>query len=67
MKTRIRDLSESEIRVEGDYRYVKTLIERFPSGPLGLVSDGFNLWKLITEVLPQLKEQIMAREGGPVV
>ena len=50
-----------------DYEYVKTLIERFPTGPLGLVSDGFDLWKLLTEVLPKLKEQIMAREGGPVV
>jgi len=50
-----------------DYEYVKTLIERFPSGPLGLVSDGFDLWKLIMEVLPRLKDQIMAREGGPVV
>jgi nicotinamide phosphoribosyltransferase len=50
-----------------DYNYVKTLIERFPTGPLGIVSDGFDLWKLITEVLPQLKEQIMSRTGGPVV
>jgi nicotinamide phosphoribosyltransferase len=50
-----------------DYNYVKTLIERFPTGPLGIVADGFDLWKLITEVLPQLKEQIMSRTGGPVV
>lgn len=50
-----------------DYDYIKTLIERFPSGPLGLVLDGFDLFKAITEDLPRLKEQIMAREGGPVV
>jgi nicotinamide phosphoribosyltransferase len=52
---------------QSDYTYVKTLIERFASGPLGIVSDGFDLWKLLCEVLPQLKEQIMARPGGPVV
>jgi len=50
-----------------DYEYVKTLIERFPSGPLGLVADGFDLWKLITDVLPQLKNEIMLRKGGPLV
>ena len=50
-----------------DYDYIKNILERFPAGPVGIVSDGFDLWKLITEELPKLKDQIMAREGGPVV
>ena len=50
-----------------DYNYVNTLIERFPTGALGLVADGFDLWKLITEVLPQLKDKIMSRTGGALV
>lgn len=50
-----------------DYDYVKEMISRFPSGPLGIVSDGYDLFALITEILPKLKEQIIARTGGPVV
>lgn len=50
-----------------DYDYIKTLIERFPTGPLGLVMDGFDLFKAIQEDIVRLKNQIMARTGGPVV
>lgn len=50
-----------------DYDYVKEIITRFSTGPVGIVSDGYDLWKLITEVLPKLKDQIMSRTGGPVV
>ena len=41
--------------------------DRFPNGALGLVADGFDLWKLVTEVLPQLKDKIMSRTGGALV
>lgn len=50
-----------------DFEYVKTLIERFPYGALGLVLDGFDLFKATTEVLPKLRKQIMSRVGGPLV
>lgn len=50
-----------------DYDYVKEIITRFPNGPVGVVSDGFNLWNLLTVDVPRLKDQIMSRTGGPVV
>jgi len=42
------------------------LIE-FPKGILSIVSDTFDLWKLITEYLPANKEAIMARDGKLVI
>jgi nicotinamide phosphoribosyltransferase len=39
----------------------------FPKGILSIVSDTFDLWKLITEYLPANKEAIMAREGKLVI
>jgi nicotinamide phosphoribosyltransferase len=51
----------------GDYAYLKTLIERFPTGPLGTVLDGFDLFKAITQDITRLKQQIKARTGGPLV
>jgi nicotinamide phosphoribosyltransferase len=39
----------------------------FPKGILSIVSDTFDLWKLITEYLPANKEAIMARDGKLVI
>jgi nicotinamide phosphoribosyltransferase len=39
----------------------------FPKGILSIVSDTFDLWKLITEYLPANKEAIIARDGKLVI
>jgi nicotinamide phosphoribosyltransferase len=39
----------------------------FPKGILSIVSDTFDLWKLIIEYLPANKEAIMARDGKLVI
>jgi len=39
----------------------------FPTGILSMVSDSFDLWKVCTEYLPKLKEQILARDGKLVI
>lgn len=41
------------------------LLEDFPSGILSVVSDTWDLWKVITRILPQLREKILSRRGGP--
>lgn len=43
------------------------LLKEYPSGILSVVSDTWDLWKVITEILPQLKSQIMARDGKLVI
>jgi nicotinamide phosphoribosyltransferase len=45
----------------------RLITETYPSGPISIVCDTWDYWKVITEYLPALKEEIMAREGGPVV
>lgn len=42
-------------------------LQIFPKGILSIVSDTFDLWKLITEYLPANKEAIMARDGKLVI
>lgn len=48
----------------GTYR---RLLETFPSGILSIVSDTWDLWKVCTEHLPLLKEEILARDGKVVI
>ena len=45
----------------------RRLIEAYPTGILSVVSDTWDLWKVCTEYLPLLKEEIMARDGGKLV
>lgn len=42
-------------------------LQIFPKGILSVVSDTFDLWKLITDYLPANKEAIMARDGKLVI
>ena len=46
------------------FRY---LMEQFPTGILSIVSDTWDLWKVITKMLPELKEEILARDGKIVI
>lgn len=43
------------------------LMETYPSGILSVVSDTWDLWKVLTTYLPQLKEAVLARDGKLVI
>jgi len=45
----------------------RRLLKEYPTGILSVVSDTWDLWKVITEILPQLKDEIMARDGKLVI
>lgn len=47
--------------------YKRLITEVFPSGTLSIVSDTYDYWKVITEILPRLKEEILNRDGKIVV
>lgn len=47
------------------YRYL--MEEAHPEGILSIVSDTWDLWNVLTNVLPQLKELIMNRNGKIVI
>lgn len=52
---------------EGEFETFKRLItELYPQGIVSIVSDTWDFWKVVTEFLPSLKEEILARKGGPV-
>ena len=67
MKTRIRQLTEQEKRSKGEQQMIADWLKIFDKGILSIVSDTFDLWKLITEYLPANKEAIMARDGKLVI
>lgn len=51
-----------------EYKAYKRLItEVFPSGVLSIVSDTYDYWNLITNILPTLKEDILNRDGKIVI
>lgn len=54
----------------GEYDEIGTfrrLIETYPTGILSVVSDTWDLWKVCTEHVVTLKEEIMSRNGKLVI
>lgn len=53
---------------EAEFQVFKRLItEVYPSGIVSIVSDTWDLWQVLTEYLPRLKDEIMARDGKVVI
>lgn len=53
---------------EAEYSVFERLItETYPTGIVSVVSDTWNLWKVIHEYLPRLKDKILARDGKLVI
>ena len=47
--------------------YKRLITEVYPSGYVSIVSDTWDYWRVITDYLPRLKEEIMARDGRVVI
>lgn len=53
---------------EGEYETFKRLIcEIYPKGIVSIVSDTWDLWKVLSGYLPRLKNEIINREGKVVI
>lgn len=53
---------------EGEFDTFKRLIlEVYPSGIVSIVSDTWDLWKVLTDYLPKLKNEIISRNGKVVI
>jgi len=53
---------------EGEYETFKRLIcDVYPKGIVSIVSDTWDLWKVLTDYLPRLKDAISGRDGKVVV
>lgn len=53
---------------DGELETFRRLIEDvYPTGVVSIVSDTWDLWKVLTEYIPALKEKILARDGKLVI
>lgn len=52
---------------DDEFETYDRLLDLYPTGILSVVSDTWDLWKVITEILPRLKDKIMARNGKLVI
>ncbi len=57
-----------ENRLEGEKQFLKKLItEIHPTGMVSYVADTYDLWSVVTEILPSLKDDIMTRNGKLII
>lgn len=52
---------------ESEIETFRRLLNLYPTGILSVVSDTWDLWKVLTEYLPELKEEILSRDGKLVI
>jgi nicotinamide phosphoribosyltransferase len=53
---------------DGEFETFRRLIEDiYPSGIVSIVSDTWDLWQVLTDYIPRLKETILARNGKVVI
>lgn len=47
--------------------FERLITEVYPTGLVSIVSDTVDFWRVVDEILPALKDKIMAREGKVVI
>ena len=47
--------------------YERLITEVYPSGIISIVSDTWDLWHVVDQILPKLKDKIMNRDGKIVI
>lgn len=47
--------------------YKRLITEVYPSGLFSVVSDTYDFWAVIGDILPRLKDEIMSRDGKVVI
>ncbi|WP_452601744.1 nicotinate phosphoribosyltransferase [Pontimicrobium sp. MEBiC06410] len=47
--------------------FKRLITEVYPNGIVSIVSDTWDLWKVLTEYLPNLKNKVLARDGKVVI
>lgn len=53
---------------EDDFLYIEKMIsDVHPTGIVSVVSDGYDFWDVMTNILPKLKDIIMSRDGKTVI
>ena len=58
---------EDGVRELAEIVYLNRLLDVYPSGIFSYVADTYNLWEVLTSILPILKDKIMSRDGKVVI
>lgn len=53
--------------VIGEFETYERLLDLYPTGNIAIVSDTYDLWRVLTEYLPRLKDKILARDGKVII
>ena len=51
---------------ENEIESFRRILELYPTGIVSMVSDQYDLWKVLSEILPKLKKLILNRDGKAV-
>lgn len=52
---------------DGELETFERLLKLYPTGIVSVVSDSWDFWRVLTEYLPKLKDEIMQRDGKLVI
>lgn len=52
---------------DDEYGTFLRLLDLYPSGIVSVVADTWDLWTVLTDYLPRLRERVMARDGKLVI
>lgn len=55
------------IETLGEQETFSRLLDLYPTGTVAVVADTFDLWRVLTEYLPALRDKICARDGKLVI
>lgn len=55
------------IETVGEQETFSRLLDLYPSGIVSVVSDTFDLWRVLNTYLPSLRDKILARDGKLVI
>lgn len=59
---------DNEDKLNGEYLNLRSLLtEKYPTGILSYIADSYDFWRVIDTILPNLKKEIMTREGKLVI
>ncbi|SKV08877.1 putative nicotinate phosphoribosyltransferase [Mycobacteroides abscessus subsp. abscessus] len=51
----------------GEQETFSRLLDLYPTGTVAVVADTFDLWRVLTEYLPALRDKVCARDGKLVI
>jgi nicotinamide phosphoribosyltransferase len=59
--------TNNEDGTPNDEVYFKEILEKFPTGYISIVADGYDYWHFLTTIVPKYRKEILARDGRVVI